>query len=117
MQKHLPFTALTLTCALLGACSNFSFPGVYRIDVQQGNIIEEEQVQKLTVGMTRAQVRFVMGSPLVQDTFNPERWDYFYSYRDGKGKLEQEHLKLIFAGDILESIDRRKYEPRQLESF
>lgn len=117
MQKPLSFIVLTMTCVLISACSNFSFPGVYRIDVQQGNIIEQEQLQKLTVGMTRSQVQFVMGSPLVQDTFNPARWDYFYSFRDGEGKLEQEHLKLVFAGDILQSMDRRKYEPRQLESF
>jgi len=102
---------------LVSACSNFSFPGVYRVDVQQGNIIEQDQVQKLAVGMTRAQVQFVMGSALVTDTFNPDRWDYFYSLRDGHGKLEQEHLKLVFAGDALKSMDRNKYEPRQLESF
>lgn len=117
MQKTLPLIALTMLCLLTSACSNFSFPGVYRIDVQQGNIIEQEQVQKLTVGMTRAQVQFVMGTPLIADTFNPDRWDYVYSYRDGDGKLEQEHLKLTFAGDVLQNIDRKKYEPRQLEYF
>lgn len=117
MQKTLSFSALLALCVLTSACSNFNFPGVYRIDVQQGNIIEQEQLQKLAVGMTRAQVQFVMGTPLVADTFNPERWDYFYSFRDGEGKLEQEHLKLVFAGDILQGMDRKKYEPRQLESF
>jgi outer membrane protein assembly factor BamE len=117
MQKPLSFIALTTLCVLISACSNFSFPGVYRVDVQQGNIIEQDQVQKLAVGMTRAQVQFVMGSPLVTDTFHPERWDYFYSFRDGEGNLEQEHLKLTFAGDILQNMDRKKYEPRKLESF
>jgi len=117
MQKTLPFIALTAFCALISACSNFSFPGVYRVDVQQGNIIEKDQVQKLTVGMTRTQVQFVMGTPLITDTFHPDRWDYVYSFRDGEGKLEQEHLKLTFAGDVLQNIDRKKYEPRQLEYF
>ena len=117
MQKTLPFIALTALCVLISACSNFSFPGVYRVDVQQGNIIEKDQVQKLTVGMTRTQVQFVMGTPLITDTFNPDRWDYVYSFRDGEGKLEQEHLKLSFAGDVLQNIDRKKYEPRQLEYF
>jgi len=124
MQKPLSFIAslpsfiaIGLAAVLVSACSNFSFPGVYRVDVQQGNIIEQDQVQKLAVGMTRAQVQFVMGSALVTDTFNPDRWDYFYSFRNGKGKLEQEHLKLVFAGDVLQSMDRQKYEPRQLESF
>lgn len=117
MQKPLSFIALTMMCVLISACSNFSFPGVYRIDVQQGNIIEQDQVQKLAVGMTRAQVQFVMGTPLVTDTFHHDRWDYFYSFRNGEGKLEQEHLKLTFAGDILQDMDRKKYEPRQLESF
>ncbi len=56
---------------------------VYKIDVQQGNILTQDEVKQLHVGMTPDQVRFLLGSPLVVDTFHPERWDYAYSYRPG----------------------------------
>ncbi len=56
---------------------------VYKIDVQQGNILTQDEVKQLHVGMTPDQVRFLLGSPLVVDTFHPERWDYVYTYRPG----------------------------------
>ena len=109
---------ILLLVLLLAGCSASNIPFTpYRIDIQQGNYVTQDMVDKLRPGMTRAQVQFVMGTPLIADTFNPDRWDYVYSYRDGEGKLEQEHLKLTFAGDVLQNIDRKKYEPRQLEYF
>ncbi len=74
---------LILICLLMGGCSiggiRLGFPGVYRIDIPQGNVITQEMVDQLQPGMTKRQVRFVMGTPLVVDTFNQERWDYLHS--------------------------------------
>ncbi len=106
MQKvinTLVFSALLLA---LASCSSLKFPGVYRISVQQGNIIDPEMVEQLEIGMTRRQVRFIMGSPLIQDTFNPNRWDYYYSLQRGNGKLTTKHVKLIFDGDTLASLEK-----------
>jgi len=56
---------------------------VHKLDIQQGNVVTQEMVDKLRPGMTRAQVRYVLGTPLVTDSFHQDRWDYFYSYKKG----------------------------------
>lgn len=90
-------TALfTLT---LSACSSLEFPWVYRISVQQGNIIDQEEIDKLEFGMTKRQVQFVLGSPILIDTFNPNRWDYIYSRRSGKGKTTEKRFSVFFEDD------------------
>jgi outer membrane protein assembly factor BamE len=96
-------TILVLLCLSLGACSGFrlGFPGVYRIDIAQGNIVTQEMIDQLKPGMTKRQVRFIMGTPLIIDTFEPERWDYFHSM-SRRGKQEsQEHVTLFFENDKL----------------
>ena len=82
----------------LGGCA------LYKIDVAQGNLITPEMKQQLQVGMTQRQVRFLLGSPMVQDAFHPERWDYVYLLRKGNGDTAQEHLRLTFSGDRLSQI-------------
>lgn len=97
-------TILVLLCLSLGACSGgfrLGFPGVYRIDIAQGNIVTQEMIDQLKPGMTKRQVRFIMGTPLIIDTFEPERWDYFHSM-SRRGKQEsQEHVTLFFENDKL----------------
>lgn len=99
---------LALACLLLGACSfkdfRFGLPGVYRIDIPQGNIVNQEMVDKLKPGMTRRQVRFVMGTPLIIDTFEHERWDYLHSLETKKDGRTQERISLYFKDDKLERI-------------
>ncbi len=95
-----------LFCATLLGCSGtrLGFPGVYRIDIAQGNIVTQEMVDKLRPGMTKRQVRFVMGTPLVVDTFTPDRWDYVYRYaREGQQESE-ERVSLFFVNDVLARI-------------
>ncbi|RMG27455.1 MAG: outer membrane protein assembly factor BamE, partial [Gammaproteobacteria bacterium] len=72
---------------LLGGCTRTleRLPFVYRIDIQQGNVVTQEQIDQLRPGMTREQVRYLLGTPLVQDTFHPERWDYVYYFKPGRG--------------------------------
>ncbi len=78
----------------------------YRIDVRQGNTLEAETVDTLRVGMTRQQVVFLLGTPLVQDPFHPNRWDYAYTFQPGGGKISRRHLSLTFEGDELVKIDK-----------
>ncbi|MDW7665044.1 MAG: outer membrane protein assembly factor BamE [Nitrosomonadaceae bacterium] len=92
------FTLLSLL--LLAGCS--SVPSLlYRIDVQQGNFITQEIVDKLNLGMTKSQVRFVLGSALISDPFHDNRWDYVYRLvQDGK-LTEQRRLTVFFENDKL----------------
>lgn len=105
MNLKILVTALTLPLCLVG-CGNFTlFPGVHRIEIQQGNIIEQEMVDQLKPGMTKAQVRFVLGTPLIADTFDQKRWDYYYSLEDGDGNLKTEKFSVFFDGDKLKSFE------------
>lgn len=72
-----------LLVLILSGCSTLEFPWVYRIDIEQGNIVTQEMVDQLKPGMSKSQVEYVMGSALLRDTFNDNRWDYVYSLRDG----------------------------------
>jgi outer membrane protein assembly factor BamE len=100
--------ALAMTC--LSACGFVGFPGVYRIDVEQGNIVTQEMADQLKPGMSRRQVRFILGTPLVEDTFNENRWDYLYVKRNGLEVLDEAHLTVIFEGDTLTEV-RGDYLP------
>jgi len=86
-----------LCIGLLSGC----FLKPHRIDVQQGNYLDQAAVHKLKPGMTRSQVRFLLGTPLITDPFHPERWDYMFIDRKA-GKLKEERrLTLYFDGDKL----------------
>lgn len=101
---------IILSAALaLSACKqNVELPSVispYRIDIQQGNVVTQEMVAKLKAGMTRSQVRFVLGSPLVTDMFHSDRWDYIYlMQKQGKAE-ERRRLTVIFDGDKLLTLE------------
>jgi outer membrane protein assembly factor BamE len=82
-------------------------PWVYRIDIQQGNVISQDAVNQLKLGMTKRQVQFVLGTPLLIDPFHADRWDYYYSYQpgsEGEKKSDEQHLSLFFDGDSLARI-------------
>lgn len=88
----------------LGACSNNGWSLVHRIDVQQGNVITQDVVNQLEPGMSRRQVQYVAGSPMLTDVFHQDRWDYLYHKRAGSGKVTQEHVALFFEDDALVRI-------------
>lgn len=113
MRRLIPIIALAAATSLT-ACSHYKFPWVYRIDVEQGNIVDDDKLAQLQVGMTQNQVRYLLGSPMVQDTFDNSRWDYYYSFRTGKGKFDRKRLTLRFDGNVLASIDQEEYESRHL---
>jgi len=103
MQKaKLMLTSLTLVG--LAALAGCSFPGVYKIDIQQGNVVTQDMIDQLKPGMTRRQVRFIMGNPLITDTFHANRWDYLYSIQPGGGQRQQERVSLIFNNDQLAGL-------------
>jgi outer membrane protein assembly factor BamE len=92
-------TILIMTLAL-GACVP-----TYRADIQQGNVVTAEMVDALKPGMTKRQVRYALGSPLVTDPFHKDRWDYVYSFQKGSGKRSQQQLTLTFKDDALVTIE------------
>ena len=99
---------LAVGCLLAGliACgSNFGFPGVYRINVEQGNVVTEEMVVQLRPGLNRRQVRYIMGTPLIEDSFHEDRWDYRYMLRNGNEMLSETQLTLWFEGDQLLRVE------------
>ena len=92
---------ISLAISCLSACGFVGFPGVYKIDVEQGNIVTQEMADQLKPGMSRRQVRFILGTPLVEDTFNQDRWDYPYVKRNGMNVLSESRLTVMFDGDAL----------------
>ncbi len=82
-----------------------SIPGIYRADIHQGNIVEQKMVDQLKPGMEMRQVRYIMGSPLIVDTFHQQRWDY-YSSRKSEGEMvEKERITLFFDQGKLTRIE------------
>ncbi len=97
---------LLLSASLaLAACASVPIPGVYKIDIQQGNAITQEMVAKLKPGMTKTQVKFVLGTPPIADAFHQNRWDYVYSLQQGGGERQQRRLTLFFDDDKLTRIE------------
>jgi outer membrane protein assembly factor BamE len=94
---RLTAVGLLATGTLLSGC-------VYRMNIQQGNYLEGRTVDQLTVGMTRAQVRYLLGTPMVPDAFDKARWDYLYYFKKGRLKRpEERHLIVWFSKD--EKVD------------
>lgn len=78
----------------------------YQIEIQQGNVVTREMIDKLKPGMTKNQVRFVLGTPLVTDPFHPQRWDYVYVYKkDASSPAQMHQLTVIFDGDVMKQIE------------
>jgi outer membrane protein assembly factor BamE len=98
MQKLLIIIALIASLWLTG-CSRYHL--VHKIDVQQGNVITQDEVNLLEPGMTRRQVQFVMGSPMIADVFHQDRWDYIYTMEPGYGEPSEERITLFFDNDLL----------------
>lgn len=79
-------------------------PFVYRMTVQQGNIVTEEMIDRLELGMTKNQVLYLLGTPVLTDIFHTDRWDYTYTIRRGHQDMETKRLTLFFEGDALARI-------------
>ncbi|HYC45499.1 MAG TPA: outer membrane protein assembly factor BamE [Burkholderiales bacterium] len=103
MIKRIP-----ILLALLGAgCSYVPMLGLspHRVDIQQGNYVTQEMVAKLEPGMTKNQVRFALGTPLITDPFHPDRWDYvFVQQRQGQ-VTQKRRVVVVFENDRLARIE------------
>ena len=100
---------LSVSLALfLAACTHegtFKLPGVYRIDIQQGSIVDNEMLSRLKPGMDKNQVQFILGTPSLVDPFHTNRWEYIYTFSKGGRQRKQRHLTLHFEDDKLAYID------------
>ena len=80
---------------------------VYRPTIQQGNLLKSEDVDQVTVGMTRSQVRYLLGTPMVADPFDPQRWDYIYTLQRGRERhRDRAHYIVHFEGDKVSRIEK-----------
>ena len=111
MRKNLIFIAILIGLMPFG-CSSW-LPEAHKIDIQQGNRIKQQDLEKLQLGMNRNQVKFVLGSPLLQDSFHQDRWDYIFYLKPGKGEIQRSKISLYFDGDKLIRIDDSQYHPEQ----
>jgi outer membrane protein assembly factor BamE len=92
--------AAMLATFCLAAC-------VYRIDVQQGNLLEDKDIGQVEVGMTRSQVQFLLGTPMVSDSFHHDRWDYAYYFRQGRSRdVQHRWLIVYFQNERVARIER-----------
>jgi outer membrane protein assembly factor BamE len=82
-----------------------NLPFVYKMTVQQGNILTESMVNQLELGMNRSQVQYLLGTPLLTDMFHRDRWDYIYTIRRGHNQMESTRLTLWFQDDQLSSVE------------
>ena len=102
---------IILLSLLLASCGNISMqtslPSLspYKMDIRQGNFVTAEMRDKLKVGLSRAQVRYVMGTPMISDAFHGNRWDYVYRLEHSHELVEQQRLTVYFEGDNLVRID------------
>ena len=82
---------------------------VYRANISQGNIVEEEDLDQVEVGMTRNQVRFLLGTPMVDDPFHRDRWDYVYYIKIGRNDATAKRwVTILFEGDTVSEIQRNR---------
>jgi len=109
-SKLILLSILLASGQLAGGCAKnvdgtWKAPLVHRIDVQQGNVIEQDMINKLKPGMDKNQVKFIMGTPLITDSFHSNRWDYVYSMEPGRGERKQRRITLYFEDEKLAYVD------------
>jgi outer membrane protein assembly factor BamE len=103
-----PLAALSALAGCQSLQTSDNFLGVitpYRIDIVQGNVLTKEQLDHVKPGLTRAQVRDVLGSPLLTDPFHVDRWDYVFTIRRQGTEPQSRSIVALFEGDILKKID------------
>jgi outer membrane protein assembly factor BamE len=110
-QIRTPFAVLAAGFSLAGCASLQSSDNLlgvitpYRIEVVQGNVVTQEQIARVQPGLSRAQVRDIMGSPLLTDPFHADRWDYVFTIRRQGAEPQRRAVVLLFDGDKLKSVD------------
>ena len=127
MRKLLIYWVWGATLALAG-CSTIDEVGgyipralehtplMYKIDIQQGNVIDQAMINDLKPGMSKSQVRYIMGTPLLVDVFHQDRWDYLYIFKKAGKLTERKRVTLLFEDDRLVRLegDLRPQPPEQI---
>lgn len=113
--------AMAVALALATILTSCALPRVYKVTVQQGNVITQQMVDRLQPGMTREQVAYVMGEPVIRNPFDQDRWDYVYTLR--VPGVVQDHMKMSlfftdgllshFVGDLAPSDQQAKARDRE----
>ena len=98
MKENLKVSTAFLLIFLISACSSFSFS---KVPVTQGNIFDDEDIEKLQVGQSMDQVKFILGSPMIKDPFHSNRWDYLNLITVGDEKIVEKKLVVIFDDENL----------------
>jgi outer membrane protein assembly factor BamE len=100
LRRSLARAAAVAATVWLAAC-------VYRPTIQQGNLLQLDEIEQVKVGMTRSQVRYVLGTPMVSDPFEPDRWDYVYTLQKGHDKhIDRAHFVVLFEADKVVRVDK-----------
>lgn len=108
--------ALLAGCQSLQSSGNFlGFITPYKVEVVQGNVVTREQVEFIKPGMSRAQVREVLGTPLITDAFHNDRWDYMFTIRRQRAEPQRRSVVVVFADEKLVSIDTGGELPAERE--
>lgn len=101
MNSATVVASLSLCALLLPSCSVTKLLDPYLVDVRQGNYVTQEMMAQLKPGMTKDQVRFILGTPLIADVFHADRWDYLYRFKPGRGEIQQRHVSVFFSEGML----------------
>lgn len=99
LNKHLYFFIIFSMLTVFAGCT------IHRMDIQQGNVITEETLNKLVVGLDKRKIRGIAGTPLINDPFRTDRWDYVYSFTHGITREKQySYVTLFFEDDVLVDV-------------
>ena len=107
-RLFIKISSLSLMLHFISACAAW-LPEPHKLDLQQGNTIKLEQLESIKIGMTKTEVRKIMGSPMLADPFHNQRWDYIYRFIPNKGFERKSLLTLYFKDDVLVKIDDSEY--------
>lgn len=105
MSKPFLFFSLLVSLSVM-SCSAIlnNLPGVYTVDVQQGNIIDQSMIDQLRPNMNKRQVLYIMGTPMLNTIFHKNKWEYLYSNQPGGEPRQQKRITLVFEGDNIVGI-------------
>jgi outer membrane protein assembly factor BamE len=106
MFKVLKMRTFSLVLSLLVSACSSPLPSIkpYKMPIQQGNLVTSKMMMQLKPGMTKTQVRFVMGTPLISDSFHKDQWDYFYQMEKDGAIVEKRRVSLMFEKDLLAKV-------------
>jgi outer membrane protein assembly factor BamE len=107
------YCIVLLISPLLVSCTTIleNFPGVYKIDVNQGNIVDQTMIDQIRPDMTERQVLYILGSPMLVDAFHQKRWDYLYSNQPSGEDRQQKRVSILFSADDLVTSIQGDFKP------